>query len=215
MAAAAQRATAAPPPADLDQVSPERLARLQQVARDRCYDVIPVLEALHDVGNMSAVCRSADALGLGAMHCVVNGTRYKHSQRTTAGSEKWLDVKVWTSTADCLRGLKKAGYQVVTTYLNAKSIPIQEVDWTRPTAFVVGNEREGVTQAAIDLSDAVVSIPMTGFVESFNVSVAAALIMWEAQQQRTRRLGRQGDLGEREREALLAEYLIRGVDAPI
>jgi tRNA G18 (ribose-2'-O)-methylase SpoU len=55
----------------------------------------------------------------------VNGTRYKHSQRTTAGSEKWLDVKVWTSTADCLRGLKKAGYQVVTTYLNAKSIPIQ------------------------------------------------------------------------------------------
>lgn len=65
------------------------------------------------------------ALGLGAVHCVVNGTKYKQSQRTTAGAEKWLDVKVWTSTNECLGGLKKAGYQIVTTHLSDNSVTIQ------------------------------------------------------------------------------------------
>ncbi|KAI8471479.1 MAG: Alpha/beta knot methyltransferase [Monoraphidium minutum] len=196
------------------QVSEQRLARLRSVVAARCYGIIPVIEGLHDVGNMSAVCRSADALGLGAVHCVVNGTKYKQSQRTTAGAEKWLDVKVWTSTESCLGGLKRAGYQIVTTALSDRSVPIQDIDWTRPTAFVMGNERDGVTQAAVDMADAVAVIPMMGFVESFNVSVAAALIMWEAQQQRMRRLGRTGDLSPREAEVLLSEFLIRGVVGP-
>jgi hypothetical protein len=64
-------------------------------------------------------------MGLGAVHCVVNGTRYKQSQRTTAGAEKWLDVEVHTSTEACLGGLKRAGYQIVVTHLGPDSIAIQ------------------------------------------------------------------------------------------
>jgi tRNA (guanosine-2'-O-)-methyltransferase len=67
----------------------------------------------------------AAAMGLGAVHCVVNGTKYKQSARTTAGAEKWLDVKVWTDTAECLSGLRRAGYQIVTTHLSSSSITIQ------------------------------------------------------------------------------------------
>ena len=197
------------------QVSEQRLERLRAVVARRCYNVVPVVEGLHDVGNMSAVCRSADAMGLGAVHCVVaGGGKLKQSQRTTAGAEKWLDVRIHDDAAKCLGGLKAAGYQIVTTHLSEKSVPIQDVDWTRPTAFVLGNERDGVSKTAVEMADAVAVVPMAGFVESFNVSVAAALIMWEAQQQRVRRIGRHGDLSEREQEVLLAEFLIRGVREP-
>lgn len=63
----------------------------------------------------------------------------------------------------------------------------QEVDWTRPTAFILGNEKFGISDEAVALADATAIIPMSGFVESFNISVAAALIMYEAQQQRIRK----------------------------
>ncbi|GBF98465.1 hypothetical protein Rsub_11675 [Raphidocelis subcapitata] len=195
-------------------VSEQRLARLREVVAARCYGVVPVVEGVHDVGNISAVCRSADAMGLGAVHCVVNGTKMKQSQRTTAGAEKWLDARLWDSTAACLSGLRGAGYQIVVTALNDRSVTIQEVDWTRPTAFVLGNERDGVSAEAGAMADHAAVVPMAGFVESFNVSVAAAIIMWEAQQQRIRRTGRHGDLSPREAEVLLAEYLIRGVREP-
>lgn len=88
---------------------------------------------------------------------------------------------------------------------------MQEVDWTRPTAFVLGNEGEGVSDTAVQLADHMAIIPMAGFVESFNISVAAALIMYEAQQQRIKKLGRAGDLTERQKQQLLASFLLRGV----
>lgn len=92
----------------------------------------------------------------------------------------------------------------------ARSVP-QEVDWSRPTAFVLGNEQRGVSDTAVQLADATAIIPMAGFVESFNISVAAALIMYEAQQQRVRTLGRSGDLSPQQQEQLLAAFLLRGV----
>ena len=116
-------------------------------------------------------------MGLGAVHCVVNNGKLKQSQRTTAGAEKWLDVRVWGETRPCLGAFKRAGYQIVTTHLSARSVAIQDVDWARPTAFVLGNERDGVSEAALEMADVVAAVPMAGFVESFNVSVAAALIM--------------------------------------
>lgn len=64
-------------------------------------------------------------MGLGAVHCVVNGSKLKQSQRTTAGAEKWLDVNVWDDTAECLGGFKRAGYQIVTTHLSESSVSIQ------------------------------------------------------------------------------------------
>jgi tRNA(Leu) C34 or U34 (ribose-2'-O)-methylase TrmL len=150
-------------------------------------------------------------MGLGAVHAVVPGSKLKQSKRTTAGAEKWLDVRLWDSTRDCLSAFRSAGYQIVTTHLSAASVNIQDVDWTKKTAFVLGNERDGVSDTAIEMADAVAVVPMAGFVESFNVSVAAALIMWEAQQQRLRRLGRHGDLSDHEADILLSEFLVRGV----
>eukprot|EP00877_Chromochloris_zofingiensis_P012873 jgi/Chrzof1/783/Cz01g28200.t1 len=173
----------------------DRLCSFQVVA-NRTYRVVPVVEAL----------------GFGAVHCVMGSAdRYKKSQRTAAGADKWLDVRLWDTTTECLSSLKQAGYQIVVTHLSSNSVPIQEIDWTRPTAFLLGNEREGVSPEAVALADHTAVIPMCGFVESFNISVAAALTMYEAQQQRMRKLGRHGDLNDQQQHILLAEYLLRSV----
>ncbi|KAG2442851.1 hypothetical protein HXX76_002930 [Chlamydomonas incerta] len=190
----------------------ERVKRINEVVAQRTFSVLPVVEGLYDMGNLAAVCRTADALGYGAVHAVNKADgKFKMSQRTAAGADKWLDVKAWDSTGECLAALKAAGYQVVTTHLTQSSITIQEVDWTRPTAVVLGNEKFGVSAEAVAAADACAIIPMTGMVESFNISVANALILYEAQQQRIRRLGSHADLSPEEQMALKAVLLARTV----
>lgn len=113
------------------------------------------------------------------------------------------------SKLNCLSTL-----QVVVTHLTKGSVSISDVDWTKPTAFILGNEKHGVSDEAVTAADACVVIPMTGFVESFNVSVAAALIMWEASQQRIRKLGAHGDLTAKQQEILRAAMVMRSVVRP-
>ncbi|KAL4446858.1 hypothetical protein ABPG77_008102, partial [Micractinium sp. CCAP 211/92] len=163
------------------------------------------------MGNLAAVCRSADALGFGAVHVVRSPReeRYKQSKRSAAGADKWLDVQVWDSTEECLLHAKKLGYQVVVTHLSPDAVDIGQIDWTRPTAFVMGNEEKGVSETAVALADACAVVPMVGFVESFNISVAAALIMYEARRCREQKLGSHGDLTEREQELLRAVFFLR------
>ncbi|GIL43096.1 hypothetical protein Vafri_886 [Volvox africanus] len=190
----------------------ERVRRIEGVVQNRTFSVLPIVEGLYDMGNLAAVCRTADALGYGAVHCINRGDiKYKVSQRTAAGADKWLDVKLWDSTAECLAAVRAGGYQVITTHLSKSCVTIQEVDWTRPTAFILGNEKFGVSEEAVAAADACAIIPMTGMVESFNISVASALIMYEARQQRLRKLGSHADLTEQEQMALKAVMLSKTV----
>lgn len=194
-------------------VTEERLARIEHVARTRTFGITPVVEGLYDMGNLAAVCRSADALGYGAVHCINSSDKYKQSKRTTAGADKWLQVNMWSDTHKCLTSLKKAGYQVVVTHLSRASVNIEDIDWCKPTAVVLGNERAGVSQCAVELADACAVIPMMGFVESFNISVAGALVLYEAQQHRRRRLGHHGDLTPQQQRILTAAWLLKTVRA--
>ena len=135
--------------------------------------------------------------------------KYKQSARSSAGAEKWLHVEVWEDPADCMAAARSLGYQVVATHLRENSIAIHEVDWTRPTAVVLGNEHGGVSDAVLQAADHCAIVPMHGFVESFNVSVAASLVCYEARQQRLQRLGTSGDLSPEEQEVLRAVYSLR------
>lgn len=191
----------------------ERVDRIQAVAAKRTFNVLPIVEGLYDMGNLAAVCRSADAMGFGAVHCInTNKDRYKQSSRTSAGADKWLKVKVWNNgTTEALTAVKEAGFQIIATHLSKSSVTIQEVDWTRPTAFVLGNECSGISDEAVALADHCAIIPMAGFVESFNISVAAALVMYEAQQQRVRKLGSNADLTPEQQRILQAALMLKGL----
>jgi hypothetical protein len=121
---------------------------------------------------------------------------------------KWTHLQQWRSTADAVRDAKKRGYRVLTTVFEGGH-PLEHYDWTVPTAVILGNEREGVSEEAKKLADGGVYVSMNGFTESLNVSVASSLVMHHAVQDRTRRAGKHGSLTEREKETLRGVYLAR------
>lgn len=194
-------------------LTPERQERLLQIPRGRTGSVIPVLENLYDRGNISAVYRSAEAFGLYQVHLIELGEKFKESARTTAGADKWVETTKWKSTRDCVLHLRAQGYKVVATHLSKDAKPIDAIDFTQPTALVLGNEKDGITAEMAALADERVILPMYGFVQSFNISVAAALCFYQVVQDRIRRRGQHGDLTEEQQQILRALYTLRTLDS--
>lgn len=192
-------------------LTPDRQGRIESVLGDRTYRVATVVEGLVNVGNVSAVMRSAEALGFQPFHVITGDESFKDSKRTSQGAEKWLDVYQWDTPADCVAHLRDDGYRVIVTHLDETSVPIGDVDFTRKTALVFGNEREGVSREMLALSDDRCIIPMSGFVQSFNISVAAAVALYHARQDRVSRQGTHGDLSEDRLVEIRAIYYLRSV----
>jgi len=192
-----------------------RLRRIREVVAERTRSVVPVVEGLVNTGNVSAVMRSAEAMGYQDFH-VVEGEneRYKHSQRAAGGAEQWLDLWRWDGPAQGAAHLREHGYKLVAMHLHADTVPIRELDFTEPTALVFGNEEDGVSDAMMDEVDAACVVPLPGFTESFNVSVAAAVALYHAQQDRLNRQGRHADLSDEEQTRLVARFCLRSVTEP-
>jgi tRNA (guanosine-2'-O-)-methyltransferase len=187
----------------------ERVEKIDRVVEQRTYNVVAVLEDIYDRGNASAVMRSAEALGFGLVHSIEPGEKFKESQRTTAGADKWVELQRWKSTAECLGQLKKEGKQIIVTHLHSSARPISEIDFTKPTALVLGNEKEGASKEMVEAADACVLLPMVGFVQSYNISVAGALCFYHIYMDRLRRQGFHGDLNEEEKMILRTHYYMR------
>ncbi len=198
----------------------ERQEKIRKVVGGRTCNVVPVLENIFDRGNISAVLRSAEALGFQCAHVIEADDKFKNSARVSKGADKWLDVKRWRSqtpgqaTKDCVNALKATGYQIIATHLDDRAKPIAEIDFSIPTAIVYGNEKDGISKEMIELCDQTVIIPMQGFVQSFNISVAAAISLYHIALERQAKLGLQGDLNEAEIEILRAEFSLRSSDNP-
>lgn len=194
-------------------VTEERLGKLQSVVANRSFQLVSVLENIYDRGNVSAVMRSAEAFGYIGFHLVdPPGARFKAANRVTKGAEKWLDVRVDHSPADAVAALKAQGYGVYATQLGAKT-SIKDLDFSKKIAVVLGNEKEGVSEEMIGLADGTFSIPMSGFSQSFNISVAAALVFYHAHWEH-RWSGKGAVLPVPQQRQILANYLLRCFDRP-
>lgn len=189
----------------------ERRLRIDEVLAGRTYGIVPVIEGLVNIGNVSAVMRTAEGLGFQAFHIIRGDTRYKKSVRTSQGAHKWLDVSVWNTASECISALKSSGYQIVVTHLNPEARPVTEVDFLKPTAIVFGNERGGVSDEMLSESDITAILPSPGFVQSYNISVAAAMALFAAHDARVRAFGRNGDLCEEDHSRLRADFYLRSV----
>jgi len=192
----------------------DRVERLKRVIAGRSRNFVSVLENIYDLGNISAVMRSAEAFGFLEMHLVkeVSG-RFKVANRVTKGAEKWLDVHSYHSARESVQSLKARGFQVWATHLES-SRPISEIDFSKPTAVVLGNEKEGVSEDLLDVCDGRFVVPMQGFSQSFNISVAAAITFYHAWTERVRHLGGNGDLNAKDEQMVYANYLLRCFDNP-
>ena len=178
----------------------------------RSFSIVPVLDGLYDRGNVSAVLRTAEALGFQAVHIVESSGRFKEANRVTQGAEKWLDIVLWPESSSCVTDLREKGYRIVATSLE-EATPIGQVDFSAPTAIFFGNEREGVSPEVLEQADERIVVPMPGFSRSFNISVAAALSLYHIYSERRRLLGGHADLTEPERAALTASFYLRSVES--
>lgn len=147
-------------------------------------DLTVCLEQVHKPHNVSAIIRTADAVGVHQVHAVWPTTRMRTLVSSAAGSNSWVSVKTHPTIGDAVGHLKAQGMQILATNLSARAVDFREVDYTRPTCVLLGQEKTGITEEAQALADQDIVIPMIGMVQSLNVSVASALILYEAQRQR-------------------------------
>ncbi|NUN06225.1 MAG: RNA methyltransferase [Bdellovibrio sp.] len=196
-------------------LTPERREKIERVVGLRNFDTAVVLESIYDRGNVSAVMRSAEGLGFGNFHVIETQEKFKESARVTQGADKWVEIKKWKQTTDCVRTLKKQGYKICVTHLDAKSKPLHEIDFSGKVALVLGNEKDGVSAEMIAAADETIIIPMTGFVQSFNISVAGALSLYHISQDRLKKRGSNASLNEQEQGILRAHYYMRTQDSAV
>lgn len=191
----------------------ERRVRLQEVVASRSLHLVSVLENIYDRGNISAVMRSSEAFGFLGMNILdAPGSKFKAANRVARGADKWLDVQSYAAPAALVGDLKASGYQIWATDLNSRH-SIDDLDWSRPMAIVLGNENSGVSPEMSALVDGHFHIPMLGFSQSLNISVAAALIFYRAHME-IKRLPGGGRLGPIEQQQVLANYYLRCFDNP-
>ncbi|GLS28126.1 tRNA (guanosine(18)-2'-O)-methyltransferase TrmH [Marinibactrum halimedae] len=165
-------------------MTPERYQRLREVLNTRQPDLTVIADEVHKGRNLSAIVRTCDAVGIDTIHSVVPDKGFRGYRGTASGSHKWVHVESHEDVMTPLNNLKSQGFQIVTTSVDADARSYVDVDYTKPTALLLGSEKGGVSHCAEQQADVKVTIPMFGMVESFNVSVAAAIILLEAQRQR-------------------------------
>lgn len=190
-------------------LTPERRAKMDRVLERRVRAVTVVLENLYDPHNISAVLRSCEALGIQDVHVVETEHKFKFSRGITKGCEKWLTIHRYATPAECVSALHAAGYEMVVADHRPETPRIEALPAVRRRAFWMGAEHFGLSDAARALADGRYRIPMSGFTESFNVSVAAALTLYAARTRWETETGLAGDLSAGERDEIRVGWLRR------
>jgi len=157
-------------------VTSKRLERIQDVARSRTDNLVLVLDRIADPHNSSAVLRSADAFGVQRVHVIVGEQGFRASRGVSKGTHRWLDVVRYETADACARRLRDENYAIFVAAMGGET-RLEDLRVAPRLAVVFGNEHHGVSPEMQDLADGTFSIPMCGFVESLNISVAAAITM--------------------------------------
>lgn len=159
-------------------VSEHKRALFAEIIALRTLKITVVLEDIYQSHNAAAVLRSCDCFGIQNVHIIENRNEWKPHPDIEQGSSKWLSLFRYSgeenNTAPCLQRLKKKGYAIASTTPHAR-MSIDELPVDKPVALVMGNEKEGISDKVKEHSDYLVKIPMYGFTESFNISVATAI----------------------------------------
>ena len=162
-------------------VSDKRKATFHRVLEKRTRHFTVVLEDIYQVHNSSAVVRTCDVFGVQDVHVIENKYINKVSRHVAKGSQKWLSFHRYkdgaSNTQDCLDNLRANGYQIIATTPHSESCILKDFDITKKSAFVFGVEKEGVSEFTMQQADGFLKIPMVGFTESLNISVATAIIL--------------------------------------
>jgi len=165
-------------------MTPERFQRLQTVLDRRQPDLTVLMEQINKSHNFSAILRNCDAVGVLEAHLVPPERKVGLHQGISAGANRWVPVHRHVSTEKAVQALRASGHRIVAAHPADDARDYREVDFTVPTAIMMGAELHGVSEVGLAAADIHVVIPMEGLVQSLNVSVATALLLFEARRQR-------------------------------
>jgi tRNA (guanosine-2'-O-)-methyltransferase len=183
----------------------KRLKKIEKVANARQFSLRVVLENIHDPHNVSAIFRTCDAVGVSQVDLLYTMEKFpKISKVSSASSKKWVEQRKFESTEECSATLKQEGFKIYGTVLADEAENIYDLDLTEKVAILMGNENRGLSEEMIKTCDKLIYIPMRGMIQSLNVSVATAVILYEAQRQRTLKgMYEKSELPENELENLI------------
>ena len=176
----------------------KRIAKVEKVLRARQNTLRVVLENIHDPHNVSAIFRTCDAVGVPKVSLVYNVEQFpKIGKKSSASAFKWVEKEKYKSIEECYANLRSDGFRIYASALNENSVNLFDLDLTEKAAVVLGNEHRGVSEEAAEAADETFMIPMFGMVQSLNVSVASAVILYEALRQRlSKGMYNKGELNE-------------------
>lgn len=188
-------------------LSPRRYERLVAALDGRVGRVRVVTENVRQKHNLSAILRSADAFGVQGLHLVEESDDVKITRRVTMGCHKWLTLRLHRDFASCAEKLRSEGYALWAATLTSRSVELSQIPLNRPVALVFGNELTGVSDAALAHCEGEFTIPMCGFVQSLNVSVAAAVTLHDVVNRLRSEFPDSWGLNPDEKAELLARWL--------
>jgi tRNA (guanosine-2'-O-)-methyltransferase len=192
----------------------ERALLFNRIVAERTRYLTVVVEDIYQPHNASAVLRSCDCFGVQDIHVIENDNKFELSEGVTMGSDKWLTVSRHrtkpNNTADCLTALKDAGYAIVATTPHEDDYVLKSLPLDRKCALVFGTEMRGISDVVREHADHYLRIPMYGFTESFNISVAAALTLYELTD-RLRTERNDWQLSSVEQDRILLEWALKSI----
>ncbi|HEX6981523.1 MAG TPA: RNA methyltransferase [Balneolaceae bacterium] len=198
-------------------ITAERWETLQEVLESRTRYLTLVLEDIYQPHNASAVLRSCDCFGIQDVHVIENKNEFDPSKGVTIGADKWISLHSYNqakqnNTRRCYDHLRKEGYSIIATTPHHNDVTIDEIPLDRKTALVFGAEYTGLSEFAMEEADGYAKIPMEGFSESFNISVGAAICLYELST-RLRKTKKNWQLSDDEKADLQFEWLKKSVTA--
>ena len=196
-------------------ITENRKALFLSVLRQRTRHFTIVLENIYQQHNTSAVVRSCDIFGIQDLHVIENTYASKVSRHVARGAQKWLTFHRYNTNANntvsCFQRLRKDRYQIIATTPNHhNSCSLHDFDFTKKSAFVFGAEKKGVSDSVMEYAYGFLKIPMVGFTESLNISVAAAIIL-ESVTTRLRNSKLDWKLSDEEMMSLYQEWIEKSI----
>ncbi|RLE18750.1 MAG: hypothetical protein DRJ14_02795 [Acidobacteria bacterium] len=195
-------------------LSKQRIDTLHRILDARLDDIAVVLDNLFDPHNMGAIVRTVEALGIQDIHVIEQDTQLDLSSKVTKYSDKWVSIHKHKSILECVEQLRTEKFLIVVAQMTGEAIPVHDFSVSKDSriAVVVGNEHAGVSEEFTKLADSHVIIPMHGFTESFNVSVATALVLNHfAKEKRAAIRPETGTLNENRKKDLYGQWLQKAV----
>ncbi|MDR2122102.1 MAG: RNA methyltransferase [Flavobacteriaceae bacterium] len=160
-------------------ISKEKSQKIEDLINYRTDFVVTVLEDIYQFRNAGAIVRSMEAFGFQSLYALENRNVFKPESAVSRGADKWIDIIYMRSGRDSLQKIKDKGYQLVVVSPEKEAVDIRDFKLSCPAALIFGTEFKGVSEETLKFADACVKIPMEGFTESLNVSVAAGICLHE------------------------------------